>query len=127
MSKDSTSFVQELSVISDNSEIVVKGKTYTINVMPLAYVKEYLEEKRQLFVAQDNENIRVVMYNFGTVPIQEEDGTIVEHNMEPVTDKWVQRLLEYAGKPCTLDTIKAHKWSIVDFNEFLKKALAISG
>ena len=126
MAKEKQSLAQELSTISDDSKFTAQGKQYTVHAMPITYVREYLEERIPLITSRDG-NVQSVMTNFTTIPLVNEKGETVNHDMEAVTDKWVQRLIYFEGQPCTLSMLKSHNWNIKDFDEFLKKALAISG
>lgn len=115
-------YKQELEEIEGKETITVNGKNYVINAMPLAYVREYMSEPLPLFTStKDAPNL--VMYNF--MIVKDRNGNDVD--MEELVKKWVPRLLEHNGRPCELETLYEHKWSAVDFDKFLKRALLISG
>lgn len=114
---------KELDVVSDLYSMTVRGRNYTITVMPLAYAKEYMDEDRPLIIGDGEGGFNKVLFNFLT--IRASDGESV--NMVEKLEKWIPRLLKYEGRPATLELLMAHEWDIVDLGRFLKKAVGLSG
>ena len=127
MSEKSEALNDTLQALTDTGSFVAKGKMYIVKRMPLAYVDEYLQEPFPLVYSKDDSSIRDVMINFSKFPIKGKDGEETECDMLAVTEKWIPRLLKYEGKDCTLPLLKTHDWDLADFNNFLKKALSLSG